>query len=391
MDFDFDTVIDRRGTHSAKWDAMETLFGVSPDDGIAMWVADMDFRPPEAVNAALRAAVENGIHGYFSGDGPYRAATVDWMARRHGWVIEPEWIRVTHGLVSATGLCLQAFSEPGDGVILFTPVYHAFHKMIRANDRQIVESPMPIVDGQYVMDLDALEGLMTGREKIVILCSPHNPGGRVWSAEELRALGAFCERHDLILVSDEIHHDLVFAGQTHWVMAKALPEIAPRLVTLAAASKTFGLAGGMTGNVIIEDAKLRARFARVHDAAGSSPNRFGMLMTEAAYAHGEPWLEALIAYLDGNRQVFDAAVNAIPGVASMPLESTYLAWVNFSGTGMATEEFTRRVEAEAKIAANHGPAFGTGGADYLRFNLACPRSVVEEAAARLTRAFGDLQ
>ncbi|MEM9011486.1 MAG: MalY/PatB family protein [Pseudomonadota bacterium] len=391
MTHDFDTVIDRRGTHSAKWDAMQPLFGVSPRDGIAMWVADMDFRPPACVNEALSAAVQNGIHGYYTDDSGYRRATVDWMARHHGWTVSPDWIRITHGLVSAIGLCLQAYSEPGDGIILFSPVYHAFHKMIRANKRAIVQSEMPIVGGQYIMDLDALAGQLTGRERMVILCSPHNPGGRVWTAEELRALADFCVTHDLILIADEIHHDLVLPGSKHVVTALAAPDISDRLVTLAAASKTFGLAGGMTGNVIIEDPALLARFAEVHEAAGAYPNRFGMLMTEAAYAGGDAWLAALIDYLDQNRRVFDAGVAAIPGVRSMELQATYLSWVDFSGTGMSEAEVTERVEKTAKIAVNHGPSFGQGGESHLRFNLACPRSVVEDAVGRLQSAFADLQ
>ncbi|MGB0497851.1 MAG: MalY/PatB family protein [Rubricella sp.] len=391
MAYDFDEVIDRRGTHSVKWDVCEALYGVSPDDGIPMWVADMDFRPPPAVTRALADAVEHGVFGYFGNDAPYKEAITGWMKRRHGWVVRPEWISTCHGIVSAVGLALQAFSQKGDGVILFTPVYHAFRKMIDANERRAVESELVMRNGRYEMDLDALAAQLDGSEKIVILCSPHNPGGRVWSEAELRALGQFCVDHDLILFSDEIHHDLVFPGHTHHVTHKVMPEIADRLVTMTAASKTFNLAGGMTGNVIISDEALRARFSKVHMAAGASPNRFGIIMTTAAYTEGEAWLEDLIAYLDGNRRIFDEGINAIPGLSSMNLEATYLAWVDFSGTGMGREEFTARVEKGAKIAANYGPTFGKGGESFLRFNLATPRSVVEEAVRRMQSAFGDLQ
>ena len=391
MSFDFDEVIDRRNTHSVKWDACEALYGVSPDDGIAMWVADMDFRPPEAVSRALAEAIDHGIHGYYGNDGPYKAAITGWMKRRHGWDVDPAWVSTTHGLVAAVGLCLQAFTEPGDGIILFTPVYHAFAKMINANDRKIVESLLVEDHGQYRMDLEALEAQLTGSERMVILCSPHNPGGRVWSEAELRDLGAFCIAHDLILVSDEVHHDLVFPGHTHHVLAKLMPDLSDRLVTLTAASKTFNLAGGMTGNAIIADPDLRKRFAKVHLAAGASPNRFGMLMTEAAYAEGDGWLADLIAYLDGNRRIFDAGVNGIPGLKSMELAATYLAWVDFRDTGMDREEFTRRVQSGARIAANHGPTFGSGGEGFLRFNIATRRALVEQAVERLQEAFADLQ
>ncbi len=391
MTQDFDKVIDRRNTHSAKWDAMEAVYGVSPDDGIAMWVADMDFESPKAVNDALHAAADHGVHGYFGDDSSYRAAISGWMARRHGWQVDPEWINTTHGLVAAVALCLQAFTSKGDGVILFTPVYHAFASAIESNERVVVESPMEQIDGRYRMDLKATESALTGKEKMLILCSPHNPGGRVWSKEELREVADFCARHDLVLISDEVHHDLVFAPNKHIPMPVAAPEIRDRLIMLVAASKTFNIAGGMNGITIIENPDMRARFARAMAASASSPNKFGKMMTEAAYTHGDEWLEALLAYLTENRRIFDEGVNSIPGLKSMPLESTYLAWVDFSGTGMSREEVTRRVEKDARIAANHGPTFGTGGESFLRFNLGCRKAVVTEAVSRLKQAFADLQ
>lgn len=390
--FDFDEIVERRGTRCAKWDKMEALFGVSPEDGLAMWVADMDFRAPPPVRDALARAVEHGVFGYFGDDTAYKAAVSTWMRTRHGWEIEGDWLNTTHGLVAGTALCVQAFSEPGDGVILFTPVYHAFHRVLTANRRRIVSSPLAIRDGRHHMDLQALAARLDGSERMVILCSPHNPGGRVWSAEELRALAEFCAERDLILVSDEIHADLVLpGGPAHTVANLAAPEHVDRIVTLMAATKTFNLAGAMTGGVFIEDPALRARFQAVHQSVGASPNAMGMLMVTAAYEGGAPWLDALRDYLDGNRRLFDEAVNAIPGLSSMHLDATYLAWVDFSGTGMDREEFTRRVEKEARIAVNHGPGFGLGGETWLRFNLATPRARVAEAAERLAAAFADLQ
>lgn len=389
--FDFDRVIDRRGSHCGKWDKMETLYGVSPEDGIPMWVADMDFQAPPAVREALHRAVDHGVFGYFGDDSDYKAAVVDWMKTRHGWEIEPDWLSTTHGLVAGVSHCIRAFSEPGDGVILFTPVYHAFHKIISANGRKIVQSEMTKNEGRYELDLEALALALDGSEKILIFCSPHNPGGRVWTPEELRAVAQFCADHDLILVSDEVHHDLVFPGAKHTVAMLAAPEHADRMVICAAASKTFNLAGGMTGGVFIPNPELRTRFAAKHMTAGASPNSMGMLMTTAAYRDGADWLDALLAYLDGNRRLFDEGVNAIPGVTSMPLESTYLAWVDFEGTGMTKEEFTARVEKQARIAANHGPQFGQGGESFLRFNFALPRARVQEAVERLKTAFSDLQ
>jgi len=326
----FDRVIDRFGTHSVKWDMMEALYNVPKDDGIAMWVADMDFEPPQCVKDALARMAETGVYGYYGDESDYRAAICWWMKNRHGWEVEPSWIFTTHGLVNGTAMCVNAYTTAGDGVVLFTPVYHAFARVIRAAGREVVECEMIQRDGRYEMDFDAYDAQMTGREKMVILCSPHNPGGRVWSRAELQQVADFAKRHDLILVSDEIHHDLVFGGNTHTVMDLVDPSIRDRLVLMTAATKTFNIAGSHSGNVIIPDAKLREKFGARMAALGLSPNSFGLFMTEAAYSpEGAEWVDALVDYLDGNRKIFDDAVNAIPGLRSMALESTYLGWVEF--------------------------------------------------------------
>ncbi len=375
----FDPIIDRTGTHCAKWDMMEKVYGVSPDDGLAMWVADMDFRPPQAVIDAVRTQADLGVFGYFGDDSKYKAAIQWWMKTRHKWEVEPDGIFTTHGLVNGTALCVDTFTEPGDGIVLFTPVYHAFARVIKAAGREVVECRMVNADGRYSLDFDAYDAQMTGRETMVILCSPHNPGGRVWTLAELQQIAEFARRHDLILVSDEIHHDLIMPGHTHLPMAH-VDDIADRLVMMTSTNKTFNLSGAHIGNVIIEDEKLRSQFATRLAALGISPNSFGLHMATAAYSpEGADWVDALNAYLDGNRKVFDSGINAIPGLHSMNLESTYLSWVDFSGTGMEPSEFTARVEQTARIAVNHGPTFGAGGEDFLRFNLATPRSRVEEA------------
>ena len=388
----FDEIIERRGSHCAKWDMMEPIYGVPAADGIPMWVADMDFRPPHCVAQAVQAMVDHGVFGYFGNETPYLAAICWWMATRHGWEVDPKAILTTHGLVNGTGLCVDTFTSPGDAVVLFTPVYHAFARVITAAGREVRELPLLNTDGRLTMDFDNYDVRMTGNERMLILCSPHNPGGRVWTLSELQALAAFCDRHDLILVSDEIHHDLVFPGQTHIPMPLAAPDILPRLVMMTATTKTFNIAGCHSGNVIIPDATLRAPFAARMNALGISPNSFGMHMATAAYSpEGAAWVDALMVYLDGNRTLFDAGMNAIPGVRSMPLEATYLSWVDFAGTGMAREEFTRRVLQEARIAVNYGHTFGTGGDSFLRVNIATPRALVAEAVARLQKAFADLQ
>ncbi len=387
----FDNPPDRRGTHSVKWDSMEAIYGVSADDGISMWVADMEFEPPACVQNAVQAMRDHGVYGYFGEEGEYRAAIQWWMAERHGWHIDPSWIFTTHGLVNGTALCVDAYTAPGDGVVLFTPVYHAFARVINAAGREVVSCELIQNAGRYEFDFDAYDAQMTGNERLLILCSPHNPGGRVWTKSELQAVSAFAKRHELILVSDEIHHDLTMPGHTHIPMAHT-DGITDRLVTMTATTKTFNIAGSHAGNVIIEDADLRARFAGRMAALGISPNSFGLFMATAAYSpEGAAWVDELCAYLDENRKLFDAGVNAIPGLQSMELESTYLAWVDFSGTGMTPTEFTDRVQKIAKIATNHGPTFGQGGENFLRFNLGTSRAQVQEAVTRLQAAFSDLQ
>jgi cysteine-S-conjugate beta-lyase len=388
----FDEAIDRRGTHCVKWDMMEAMFGVSADGGLAMWVADMEFRPPQAVQRAVDRMAAHGLYGYFGDDRAYLEAIRWWMETRHGWQVDPKAIFTTHGLVNGTGLCIDGYTAPGDGVVITTPVYHAFARVIKGAGREVRECPLAVVDGRHEMDFARWDSLMTGRERMFILCSPHNPGGRVWTAEELRGVADFCLRHDLILVSDEIHHDLVYPGHRHIPMPLAAPDIADRLVMMTATTKTFNIAGSHIGNVIIADEGLRARFAARMNALGISPGSFGMHMATAAYSpEGAVWVDGLMQYLDGNRRLFDDGLNAIPGLRSMALEATYLAWVDFAGTGMDKVEFTRRVEKDARIAVNHGGSFGLGGETALRFNIAMPRAQVAEAVARLQVAFADLQ
>lgn len=387
----FDDIVDRRGTHCAKWDMMDKLYGVSADDGLAMWVADMDFAPPQCVLDALQARVDHGMFGYFGDDSEYHAAIQWWMKERHGWDIQPEWIFTTHGLVNGAAMCIDAYTQPGDGVVMFTPIYHAFARVINAADRRVVECQMALNDGRYELDFDAWDAQLDGSEKLLLLCSPHNPGGRVWTKAELEGVAAFAKRHDLIIVSDEIHHDLVMPGNTHIPMAK-IEGVTDRLVMMSATTKTFSIAGAHVGNVIIQDETLRAKFAKRMGALGLSPNAFGLFMATAAYSpEGAQWVDDVMEYIAGNARIFDAGVNAIPGLKAMPLQATYLSWVDFSGTGMSREEVTRRIEKDAQIAANYGPTFGKGGETFMRFNIATQRSRVEEAVARLTKAFSDLQ
>jgi len=391
--FDFDRVIERRGTHAQKWDGMARYFGITAPDAIPMWVADMDFPAPPGVTEALAEMTRRGVYGYYADTGSWAAALTDWMVRRHGVRIDPAWVSPTPGVVSALGLILQAVSAPGDEVVVFAPVYHAFRRIILANDRCILDARLVEANGRYAMDLDALRGQLTPRTKVVFFCSPHNPGGTVWSPAEIRALATFCAEHDLILVSDEIHYDLVFAGHKHTPTMVAAPEIADRLITTVAATKTFNLAGAHVGACITSNAEFKRGIdARVMASGLGSYNSFGMVATEAAWRTGDAWLDALLPYLARSRNLFDARIEAAaPGARSMRLDATYLAWVDFSGTGLAAAEVAARVKDRARIAVGPGPQFGPGGETWLRFNFATPRPILEEALGRLDEAFQDLR
>lgn len=388
----FDAPIDRRATHSSKWDKMQTLYGLSPDDGLAMWVADSDYATAPCVIDAVRRAAEHGVFGYSWQYPEYLEAIRWWMETRHNWEIDTDWILTSQGLGNAIALCLDVWSDPGDGVVIFSPVYHEFaHKIVKTG-RRVVECPLVRDGDSYALDLEDAQSRLTGAEKLLIWCSPQNPSGRIWTPDELRAVAEFAEANDLVLLSDEIHHDLIYPGNRFVPMDVAAPEARHRTVYLTAPSKTFNIAGQRTGNMIIPDPDLRAAMKHRLNTLDYNPSALGVQMIAAAYsAPGAEWLDAQIAHLDGNRRIFDAAINSIPGLWSMPLQSTYLAWVDFSGTGMSTEDVATRIRDDARIAVSSGPTFGTGGETFQRFNLATQRARVIEACDRMRAAFADLQ
>ncbi len=388
----FDDIIDRRGTNSSKWDVLPRMFDVPLDDGLAMWTADSDYKTAPCVIEAVRRAADHGVFGYWTDYTTYNAAICWWMKTRHGWEIDGDWIITAQGLGNAIGLCIDIWTDPGDHALIFSPVYHEFRRKLTRAGRNTTESPLVRDGDTYVIDFEDAEARLTGKEKLLIWCSPQNPSGRVWTVDELRQVAAFADKHDLILVADEVHHDLVYAGNTFVPMDVAAPEYRHRTVTLTASSKTFNIAGMKTGNFIIPDETLRAQVNGRLTALNYEANRLGYEMVTAAYSpEGAEWVDAQMAHLDSNRKTFDAAINAIPGVSSMPLQSTYLAWVDFSGTGMEFEEISRRIRKDARIAPSPGPEFGAGGEFSMRFNLATQGARVHEAVARLQEAFKDLQ
>jgi len=391
--FDFDEVINRRNTHAQKWDMIKARSGIDAPDALPMWVADMDFRAPPGVTEALREEIERGTHGYYADTGSWAEALCGWMQRRHDVTFDPAWVSQTPGVVSGLGLILQAISEPGDEIILFPPVYHAFRRIIPGNGRTILDAPLILSGGRYQMDLEALSKKITPKTRAVFFCSPHNPGGTVWTADEIRELADLCERHDLILVSDEIHCDLVFEPGAHTPTLKAAPEIADRLITTVAATKTFNLAGAHVGACVTSNPEIKTKLDKRIAASGlGSYNSFGMIATEAAWRTGDDWLDALLPYLIANRDFFDQRIKAAaPGARSMQLASTYLAWVDFSDIRPLPMSVDACVKGKARIFASPGPQFGPGGENWLRFNIATPRKTLEEAMDRLDEAFEDLR
>lgn len=392
--FDFTTHRNHLGDRSSKWGNVDAFLGKkAPSDTLAMWLAQMDFQPAPFLQNAMDALRAEGEYGYFTGLDRFFERISWWYETRHGWSPDPAHMFATHGIGNAIGITLQAMTEPGDGIIIFSPVYNEFQAKIQRNGRNVVSSKLVIDDaGQYRMDLASLETQLTGREKVVLFSAPHNPAGRVWEAEELRALADFCLRHDLLLISDEIHHDLVFPGSKHVPTAVAAPQILPNLIAMSAASKTFDIAGLRTGYVIIPDEKLRARFGALHKALDIQANRAGLELTCAAYSpEGAAWVDGLMEVLDTNRKVFCDGINAIPGMSAMPMQSTFLAWVDFDAIGMTSAEIHQRITSDARLVPSPGKIFGLEGASWCRFNIGAPTSVITEAVERLQNAFADLQ
>lgn len=392
MPTDFDTPIQRRGSMCRKWDDLGRIFEITAPDALAMWVADMDFHSPAFIQRALERTVVHGVYGYPGDNAPYLDAIRWWMKSRHGWQIACEDILTVHGLINGIAIAVEALTQPGDRIIVMTPVYHAFARVVRAAGRALVELPLAIENGRYELNWSEWDNLLTGNERMLILCSPHNPGGRIWTPEELRQIADFAKGRNLIVVSDEIHHDLVLPGQQpHTVLAVAAPDLADQLVTMTAATKTFNIAGGHLGNIIITDPALRKRYETRLAALGISPGLFGPQMVTAAYSpEGAEWVNELTAYIAGNVRLFNDGMNKISGVRAMELQSTYLGWVDFSGLGLTQAELHNRFERQARIAANHGESFGPGGEGWMRVNLATPRSRIAEAVERLQTAFNAL-
>jgi cystathionine beta-lyase len=378
--------IDRRGTASLKWDFQKKLAG---EEGLLpLWVADMDFPAPRQVRAALRRRARHPVYGYTLEPESWYQAAAEWTRSRHGWELQRDWLLACPGVVPAIDLAILAFTSPGDGVVIQPPVYHPFASSIRNNGRELLENPLRLEGSRYSPDLEHLEASLTARTRLLLLCSPHNPVARVWRREELEALAELCLRRGLIVVSDEIHCDLVLPGHRHLPTAALSAEVAQRTVTLLSATKTFNLAGLGGSLAVIPDPRLRRRFRAAKEALWTSAaNAFSVVAAEAAWRHGAPWLERVLAYVAGNfGLVQDTLAASLPAARVFPLEGTYLAWLDFRALGFPDAELKRRILREARVWLDDGPMFGSGGQGFQRLNLACPRAILREALRRMVRA-----
>ncbi len=390
MVYDFDTEIDRMPTSSYKWSMMKQITGL--EDLYPLWVADMDFACPPEVVEALMKRVEHPIYGYTGPTEGYHEGLIKWMEKRHDWTgVEKEWITYTPGVVSGFSLAIQAYSQPGDKVVIQPPVYYPFKNQILANGRQVVDNPLKVVDGKYEMDFEDLEKKIDEKTRMIILCSPHNPIGRVWKREELKKLVEICVKKDIIIVSDEIHNDLILGDIKHTPTA-IIPGAMDRTVTLVAVSKTFNLAGMSTANCIIPNKKLRDQFQAAKGRSSLSNNLFGIVAQDAAYNHGEAWLEEVLVYIRDNYEYFKEFIaEKIPKLEVYPLEGTYLAWVDCTKLAMDDEKLMEFMLKDAKLWLDEGTLFGAEGSMFMRFNLACPRSILERALVSLEKAVNKIR
>ncbi len=379
MSNNFDQRIDRRNTRSYKWDQSDRLFG--DKDILPLWVADMDFASPPAVREALEKRTAIGMYGYAFRGESYLDAIQSWFARRHGWSIEKQWISDLPSVVTSLSLAVEQFSEPGAQVVVQSPVYYPFYDVIRNNDREIAINPLVIRNGRYEMNYEHLESLFQGGAKLILLCSPHNPGGRVWEREELLRLGELCLKYGVKVVSDEIHCDLVLPGYKHIPFASLSPELADITISCLAATKTFNLPGLLTSFTVISNPSIRRIIEhRIKALSLHMAPHFAQDAVEAAYNHGESWLDDMIQYVAGN---MDYAIRYLDEHLSevKPLrpEGTYLLWIDCRGLGLDVNGLKELMFRKAKVAFTEGSVFGTEGEGWLRINLACPRSIVEEA------------
>ena len=380
MKYDFDTIISRRGTNSYKWDSLP-----ADKDILPLWVADMDFRTAPAITEALTRRVAHGIFGYVRVPDEYYTAVTRWFGRRHHWTFRKEWMIYTSGVVPAVSAVIKALTQPGDGVVVQTPVYNCFFSSIRNNGCRVVANPLIYADGTYRIDFEDLERKVADPGvKLLLLCNPHNPAGRVWTREELCRIGEICLRNNVTVLSDEIHCELVFSGHTYTPYASVSEEHLWNSVTCVSPSKSFNIAGLQIASIIARDETVRQRIDRainINEVCDVNP--FGVAATIAAYNEGEEWLNQLVDYLHGNYEAM--AEFCRRELAEFPitrLEGTYLVWMDCSSLGMSSDALEHALLDDARLWLNAGTMYGAEGEGYMRWNIACPRSVMLDGLNR---------
>ena len=387
--YDFDEIVPREGTNCIKYDGREWIF--KTNDLIPLWVADMDFLTPDFIVNALKKRLEHEIYGYTFKPETYFQAIIGWMKRRHNWEIQKEWISSSPGVVAGLTLAIETFSKPGDEIIVQPPVYFPFFDCVKGTKRKLIENPLKIENSRYTFDFDDLKSKITENTKLLLLCNPQNPGGMAWKKEELEELSAICLEKKIMVISDEIHSDLIYKENKHISFATLSEGAAKNCAVLMAPSKTFNVAGLATSLVIIPDKNKFARYERTlgvgHLGMG---NLFGSIALEAAYKNGDEWLEQMLDYLWENYLFLETFISErLPKVKAMKPEATYLVWLDFTTYGMKDEELSKFIVEEAKVGLNNGGRFGTGGDGWMRINIGCPRSVLQEGLKRLEKAFAE--
>lgn len=382
---DFNKIVDRRNTMCAKWDTVS-------EDILPMWVADMDFQSPREVIEALKERVDHGVYGYLDSTDSYYEAVKEWTYKRHNYKIEKSWIVSTSTVVTTINMAIRAFTKEGDKVLIETPVYHPFFHGIKNNKRTLVESSLIFNGEKYIMDFKDLEEKFKGGVKLMILCSPHNPIGRVWTREELITLRDLCLKYKVLVVSDEIHSDLTFKENPHTIFASLGNGIEDISITCTAPSKTFNIAGIQASNVIIPNKELRDKFIAELDAIGfHTVNIFAVTALTAAYNSSEYWLDELLVYIKDNYlYVKEYLEKHIPKVKVMPYEGTYLLWIDFRELNLSQEDLVKLLEEKAKVFLNDGTMFGKYGKGFMRMNIGCPREILSEGLRRLKEGLASL-
>lgn len=389
MIWNFDENVEREGTFCVKYDLRKEIFG-NPDV-IPMWVADMDFRTPDFVINALSKRLDHEICGYSFRPPEYFSTISEWLKKRHGWIIENEWICFSPGIVPALNFCTLAYTKPGDSVIVQPPVYFPFFSAVEAHGRKLIFNNLKESDRKYRMDFEQLMDGITPDTRMIMISNPHNPVGRIWTREELETLADICLRNNILILSDEIHSDLVMPGYKHIPLASLSEEIASKTITLIAPSKTFNLAGLSTSSVIISNPELRKSFnAIVENLHVGNGNLFGTIASISAYANGHEWLEQLITYLSGNiRFAEDFCRERIPQIVPVTTEATYMMWLDCRKLGMKGRELNSFFINQAGVGLNEGSTFGNGGEGYMRMNVATTRKTLQRALEQIEKAVSD--